>query len=50
MLGKGTTPLDDVYKWAEKNGYDLIVETVPTEVAETELKEARENMEYLKNL
>ncbi|MBE6805311.1 MAG: sugar phosphate isomerase/epimerase [Ruminococcaceae bacterium] len=50
LLGKGTTPLDDVYKWAEKNGYDLIVETVPTEVAETELKDAKENMEYLKSL
>lgn len=50
LLGKGTTPLADVYKWAEKNGKDLIVETEPTEVAETELKDAKENMEYLKSL
>ena len=50
LLGKGTTPLDDVYKWAEKNGYDLIVENVPTEEAISELADAAACVDYLNNL
>lgn len=50
LLGKGTTPLKDVYNWAIKNGYDLIVENLPTEEAESELADAAECVDYLNNL
>lgn len=50
VLGKGDTPLNDVYNWIVKNNVPLIVENLPTEVLETEMDEALQCIDYLKTL